>query len=229
MTMIETKERSILFSGAMVRAILEGRKTMTRRVVKPTQSMPKVAPLRMEPWIVKGDEQETDDDGLPCWAGFHPDYPGEAKWFSCPYGGVGDRLWVRETHARVWYNAADGWQTIYRADTGNDGPMDGSADGESQHWKPSIFMPRSLSRITLEVASVRVERVQEISEADAKAEGADQEFRTVLMSPSGCKDYHIPLSYRGGFANLWDEINGKRGFGWAVNPWVWVVEFRRLS
>ena len=75
---------------------------------------------------------------------------------------------------------------------------------------------------------MRCERVNEISEADAQAEGADQEFRTVVYSPDGVKDYHIPTSHRGGFANLWDEINAKRGYSWDSNPWVWVVEFKRI-
>lgn len=216
----EVKDRPILFNGAMVRALLDGSKCQTRRVVKPTQSTPKVAPLRMEPWIINGNEQETDDDGLPCWAGFHPDYPGEAKWFSCPYGGVGDRLWVRET----WAQHPDEPGIIWRA---TDPGWDDNDYGIK--WRPSIYMPRWASRITLEITSVRVERVQDISEADARSEGADQEFRTVLMSPSGCKDYHIPNSYRGGFANLWESINDKRGFGWEINPYVWIVSFTRVQ
>lgn len=212
------KERPILFSGAMVRAILEGRKTQTRRVVKPTQSTPKVAPLRMEPWIIDGEWQE-DDNGLPCWAGFHPDYPGEAKWFTCPYGQPGDRLWVRETWSKETIDSTE--RIVYRADIANGHNFIG--------WRPSIHMPRAYSRITLEITDVRAERVQEISEADAKAEGALQEFRTVVMRPDGGPDYHLPLSYRAGFANLWDSINAKRGYGWDSNPWVWVIGFRRVQ
>lgn len=88
-------------------------------------------------------------------------------------------------------------------------------------------MPRWASRVTLEITGVRVERVQDISEEDAQAEGVEQEFRTVAMHPSGCKDYHIPLSYRGGFANKWSEISAKRGYSWEMNPFVWVIEFKR--
>ena len=203
------KERPILFSGEMVRAILEGRKTQTRRVVKPTQSTPKVAPLRMEPWIIDGEWQE-DDNGAPCWSGFHPDYPGEAKWFSCPYGQPGDRLWVRETWAQHF------GELRYRADEAPDGYYHGA-----KGWKSSIFMPRAISRITLEITDVRVERVQEISEPDAEAEGITPEFPARAQDISG--------SDQRAFANLWDSINAKRGYGWDANPWVWVVSFRRVQ
>lgn len=219
-------ERPILFSGAMARAIREGRKTQTRRIVKPTMTTPKVAPLRMEPWLING-EQETDDDGAPLWAGFHPDYPGEAKWFSCPYGAPGDRLKVRE----AWYGFGHFEPTGELTESGKpkmrfvwseDFQSFGYAlNGKPTHtpptndprdrWyrRPSIFMPRWASRITLEVVSVRVERVQDITPEDARAEGIEH-----LYAP------------RNAFASLWDSINAKRGAGWTVNPWVWVVEFK---
>ena len=222
------KERPILFSGEMVRAILAGCKTQTRRVVKPTMTPPRVAPLRMEPWIIDGEWQQ-DDNGAPCWAGFHPDYPGDAKWFTCPYGQPGDRLWVRETFTVITGDISGKVATSldaveYRAD----GSAVGDVITSARAWRPSIFMPRAYSRITLEIVGVRCERVNEISEADAQAEGADQEFRTVVYSPTGVKDYHMPVSFRGGFANLWDEINAKRGYSWDSNPWVWAVDFKRI-
>ena len=216
------KERPILMSAPMVRAILDGTKTQTRRVVKPTMTAPKVAPLHMEPWIIDG-EQEIDDHGLPCWSGFHPDYPGEAKWFSCPYGGIGERLWVRETHALVpmtAYRASDGVQqtidpndpdhaAIYRAGWDRSDP--------GTRWRPSIFMPRWASRITLEITDVRVQRVQEITVEDAMHEG--------ITAPMLNDKYS---TMRGGFSILWDEINAARGYDWASNPWVWALTFRRV-
>jgi hypothetical protein len=212
------KERPILFSGEMVRAILEGRKTQTRRVVKPVQSEPKIPPLTMEPWMMYG-EQEVDDDGRPMWEGYHPDYPYDAKWFTCPYGKVGDRLWVRETfwtageipnlptvYADDYIKTPNGYASVvYRADGGYE-------DGA---WKPSIFMPRWASRILLEIVAVRVERVQDISERDAHAEGLG-------MSPM------LPHP-RAWFRDLWNSINAKRGYSWESDPYVWVVEFRNVA
>ncbi len=214
-----TTERPILFSGEMVRAILEGHKTQTRRVVVPTQSKPRVAPLRMEPWIIDGEQQE-DDYGAPAWAGFHPEYWGEAKWFTCPYGQVGDRLWVRETWRPcavpqcsdtaicVEYRESDYCKLGHLSTLNRTG------------WRPSIFMPRWASRITLEITGVRVERVRDISHADALAEGvADADEGSNLIKGS----YAIT-----NFANLWYTINSKRGYGWDSNPYVWAVEFKKV-
>ena len=212
-----TTERPILFSGEMVRAILEGRKTQTRRVVVPTQSKPRVAPLRMEPWIIDGEQQE-DDYGAPAWAGFHPEYWGEAKWFTCPYGQVGDRLWVRETWRPcavpqcsdtaicVEYRESDYCKLGHLSTLNRTG------------WRPSIFMPRWASRITLEITGVRVERVQETTTSDIVAEGVLPDTRYLGSANR----------YRHAFIDLWDDINAKRGYGWASNPWVWVVEFKKV-
>jgi hypothetical protein len=204
------KERPILMSAPMVRAILEGRKTQTRRVVKPTMTTPRVAPLRMEPWLIDG-EQETDDNGLPCWVGYHPDYPGEAKWFSCPYGGVGDRLWVRET-----WNCIDTGRRTQRQDW----VRYRATDGEEMHWRPSIHMPHWASRITLEIVGVRVERLHRIGELSARAEGVDPK---PVVSIARGESY---MSYCEAFADLWDSINAKHGYGWDVNPFVWCIEFK---
>jgi hypothetical protein len=217
------KERPILFSSSMVCAIRERRKRQTRRVVVPTMTPPRVAPLRME---IEG-EQETDDHGLPCWAGYHPEYPGEAKWFSCPYGGVGDRLWVRETWRADYEHGENTRGAIpplveYRADTGSHGPADGSADTESGHWKPSIHMPRWASRITLKVTSVRAEPLHAITPRDVVAEGLYHEPGE--WGPDEAYDHLIKA-----FAYFWDQINAKRGYGWDTNPWVWVVGFELIE
>lgn len=209
-------ERPILFDGESVRAILAGHKWQTRRVVKPTQSTPKVAPLHMEPWII-GDEWQTDDAGLPCWAGFHPDYPGEAKWFSCPYGAAGDRLWVRETWALVpatAYRASPVQQTICPTDS-HDAAIykAGWSLSAPTRWRSPIHMPRWAARILLTVTGVRVERLQAISEADAEAEGID-------VMPSA----PAALNHRTSYARRWDAINGKCA-PWSSDPWVWVLSF----
>lgn len=173
------KERPILFSGPMVRAILEGRKTQTRRVVKP------------QPAHIAGIGTVLNIDTIT----------GKA----CPYGKPGDRLWVRETWDGVRLDGG-GALVSYRAD--GDKPV--TDDGR---WHPSIHMPRWASRITLEVVSVRVERLQEISEEDAMAEG-------VALA----ENYRGPVAH---FASLWEQINGLGS--WNANPWVWVVEFRRVQ
>lgn len=127
----------------------------------------------------------------------------------CPYGQPGDRLWVRET----WQlNGNQREDVVYRA----------TANLHSEiPWKPSIFMPRWASRLTLEITRVRVERVQDISEKDAKAEGTTLNPDYVKQKLYGDQDGGWTFEYR----KLWDSINAKRGFGWFKNPWVWVIEF----
>lgn len=174
-------EKPIIFSGAMVKAILDGRKHMTRRVMRP------------QPLIT----------------------------FNYPYE-VGMRLWVRET----WYcdTAGDKGRCIYRAD------VDSEAIAEPHCWRPSIFMPRWASRITLEVTGVRAERLQNITEGDARAEGITDGgcLNCGNHEPCGCGN-PIPDA-RDAFIWLWDSINGKRpGCAWADNPFVWVIAFRRVE
>lgn len=207
------KERPILFSGPMVRAILEGRKTQTRRVVKPKSEA--------FAWL------EYD--------GFAPEFVAHPENSSlCPYGQAGDHLWVRETFVdgypmdwdtgtintaapiKVWYradNKLDQWN--YCGD-GKTGPVP---------WKPSIHMPRWASRITLEITGVRVERLQEISEEDAKAEGAPLAICGVSDSLTG--PTHLK-NHRTGFVRIWNEAYSERNH-WGLNPWVWVLEFRRVG
>lgn len=191
------KERPILFSAPMVRAILDGTKTQTRRVVKP-QPPAKVSsiylPFKQEPNNWQG---FADSDGLIHWYG------------RCPYGQPGDRLWVRE--AWRWVCPDDPDTAIYRAD--------GHAASKLPpgfKWKPSIHMPWAASRITLEITAVRVERLQAISEADAEAEGCCTPLRG-----------HDDDFARGCYRNLWEQINGVGS--WTANPWVWVIEFKRVK
>lgn len=227
------KESPILFSGEMVQAILDGRKTMTRRVVKPQPYESRGSWLWEPPHrcCVKNDivcdmADNSGGDGDPLtWCRFQ----------------VGDRLWVRETW-RPWWDedppAGTGLYCVvqYRSDMAiaKPGDIPGTPDipdEETGHrfaaacdmapvetWRPSIFMPRWASRLLLEVTDVRVQRVQDISEEDAKAEG-------VLPVHSNMGD---TASCIGGFYFIWGEINEKRGYGWDVNPWVWAVSFKVL-
>ena len=189
-------ERPILFSAPMVRAILDGNKTQTRRICKPAQffSLSKVVEVP--------DPQERGQ----VYNGSHfGDEDGEVQ-FACPYGGRGDRLWVRESFSP--YEHREGcW---YWAD-GN------IAAHDCTKPKPSIHMPRWASRITLEITGVRVERLQDISEADAWAEGCEGYDDDVTGGKSGYTEY----------CELWEKINGKGS--WDLNPWVWVVEFKRVT
>lgn len=218
-------ERPILFSGEMVRAILDGRKTQTRRVMKP-QPKPTLAdyPGPAGHWwpsqkhkSMLGVEQEMQK-----WKGL----AGSA----CPYGDTGDTLWVRETWCQ---GADDGRQvplrmaTLYRADgehvtlSDGDGFTQTNRDGsEKSPWRPSIHMPRWASRITLRITDVRVERLQDISEHDARAEGMSSEW-------DDYERYGQSEPYRYGFSAIWNTINGPGA--WDDNPWVWVLSFERVK
>lgn len=167
------KARPILFSGAMVRALLEGRKTQTRRVMKP-QGMAIAA------------------KGAPA--------------YYCPHGEIGDALWVRETYCEN--NMGD---PVYKA-TADLEVRDLEWEFGKVRWKPSIYMPRWASRLTLEITGVRVERLQDISDTDAMAEGVD---RTNTSLRGYAKER---------FKRLWQSINGTDS--WDANPWVWVLEFK---
>ena len=209
-------EHPILFSGPMVRAILDGRKTQTRRVVKPRP--PRDFPIAI-----------YDTNGFCCWSEDGTEDGG--TWptddpLRCPYGQPGDRLWVRETWASC--SDIDGkteperarHYTMYRADEKGD-PRDPMNYHDFGKWRPSIHMPRWASRITIEIVSVRVERVQEISDEDAIAEGITVIGRPELNSLSVGK-------FIQGYKCLWNDINAKRGYGWDKNPWVWVIKFKRV-
>lgn len=204
------KEHPILFSTPMVKAILDGTKTQTRRVIK-YPSFGKYKSNESD-WdvVVEGSKVFiTSKDGIvfDTKCGRHSKGM-QDRLIICPYGQVGDTLWVRETYGVLDYDQS----LIYKADCDDEG-LDVAND--LLKWRPSIHMPRWASRITLKIKSINVERVQDITEADAIAEG--------VYSDSGFGIFDI--SARVLFKSLWNSINSKRGYGWDVNPWVWVIEF----
>lgn len=209
-------ERPILFSGAMVRAILEGRKTQTRRIVTPPTGYR---------WLVVDVGTMVNDGGHKKHI---TDLPRR-------HGVAGDRLWVRETcRAEELDSGLDGVR--YPTDDAFR-PIEDSLDaatrwiglnayrGQKGATVPAIHMPRWASRITLEITGVRVERLQSISESDARAEGVTIEEHHMR---GYCAGAYRPPSIRA-FHDLWDSLNAARGHGWDVNPWVWVVEFKRID
>lgn len=212
-------ERPILFSAPMVRALLAGTKTQTRRVVKPQPCAAVTSvylPFRDEPnnWHGYGDD-------LIRWLG------------RCPYGQPGDLLWGRESWrvcgGREYEYQQDRCRVMYRATHEEDGfPL----GWESYKWRPSIHMPRWASRITLEVTGVRVERLQDISEADAIAEGIERavigdDWRRYSDAASELAGLPPCVTPRASYQSLWESINGPGS--WDANPWVWVVEFAPLT
>jgi len=209
-------ERPIIFNGPMVCAILDGRKTQTRRVMRP-QPGPDIDSnvlRRCEPKMRGAYRYIGTDDG-------------HEISIPCPYGRPGDRLWVKEKFQPLWEFADDEIGETRDWKTGKGYKINYPAtDGVIEWWdqdkgprttcKPSIHMPRWASRITLEVVSIRVERVQEISDVDAIAEGIEPLRQ--------CVGFEVEE-----FSRLWDSINAKRGFGWEKNPWIWALTFRLLE
>lgn len=237
------RERPILFSGPMVRAILDGSKSQTRRVVRlPADVSPdlaKAARYADRLAELRRGFPNGPESAFPRILG--PEYGGQRLVCNlvgdvglhvapCPYGEPGDRLWVRETWSWVTGN---GRRYVYRADgTPRDRTYGNVISG--MVWKPSIFMPRHLCRLVLELSDVRVERVQDITEADAHAEGFCDSTTPVpeLDGEIGGRfrisGATLSSTAAGNFAETWDSLNAKRGYGWDANPWVWVLSFRRI-
>lgn len=202
------RERPILFSAPMVRALLEGRKTQTRRVVKPQP------------------EAYADGAGFAwgkkCGGGIE----WMAKW--CPYGVPGDRLWVRETFSistSVPISQMKGPLARRHLWFWADGNPE---DGDWTRPKPSIFLPRWGSRLLLEITEVRVERLQAITNVESQAEGVTHWKcgHPDCFDERGTPGMHF--GPRAAYMELWDSLNEKRGYGWDANPWVWVLEFKRV-
>lgn len=212
------RERLILFNGLSVKAILAGRKSMTRRVIKPQPN-----PIEPNRWF----DRQGPENYWVSWDERQPAPPSKQVWIKSPYGRPGDRLWVRETWScERWENidGGEGWRRetlLYRADGEHDGP-----------WSPSIFMPKWATRIWLRMTDIRVGRVQDITSTDCEHEGISG---VTLASPVRGQPYG---EYRNGdgivypepraaFHALWDFLNAKRGYGWEENPWVWAIGFER--
>lgn len=228
--MSEQRERPILFSGPMVRAILEGRKTQTRRIVK---GLPDG--IRFASALPESGYQYRFTDFKETTVDLH-----------CPYGRPpiplesADRLWVRETHFLYgyWRKTKGHWRfhqitkgamdnsSVYYPD---DPPDEIAATRTTRGWhkRPAIFMPRWASRITLAITSIRVERLQTLvlSFDDLIAEGMEYDPHESMIGPC---DADITLSLAERFGAGWDALNAKRGYSWESNPWVWVVEFKKL-
>jgi len=230
------KERPIIFSTSMVKKILSGEKTQTRRIIKPQFSTVWGSGQPNEQTFELRNKQQWKDA-----FGCHVDISTPTnhwKWLWCPYGKAGDRLWVRESWADVTcaFDDADEirdvafkadnsvWncygQMVYLEQLGQSGIY-------VNKWKPSIHMPKFASRINLEITNVRVERLQDISEADAQTEGMPKPNHYYCDEMGGWEGHRCKKSTTF-FEELWNEINAKRGFGWESNPWVWVIEFRKI-
>ncbi|ECS6813164.1 TPA: hypothetical protein R4A86_003325 [Salmonella enterica subsp. enterica serovar Javiana] len=210
------KERGMIFNAEMVNAILSGRKTQTRRPIKWKQTrFTEIA--------------ERDDGSLWPWA--EDCERGGDIWFACPYGEIGDRIWVRETWQVIHDHIDESshvedrtyapsipkekdryWHAVYAEHFGDE-----SREDRGFPWRPAIHMPRWASRILLEITDVRVERLRDLSEEDAKSEG-------IIPSAGGV----LPgWEYRINFRDLWMDIYGTDN--WEANPWVWVIEFKRVE
>jgi hypothetical protein len=201
--MTTPKERPILFTAEMVRAILAERKTQTRRLVRPTP--------------VDLDELWPNDDSHIEWGDVVEKLDYYVGCGYCPYGKPGERLWVRETWQWVCEDKGGNRTTepnVMKTYVGCWYEYAATSTEPPPKWRPSIFMPRKASRLTLEIVKVRVERLQDISEADVYAEGMTRPTFAI----DTCFD-----EYR----ELWDKINGKRA-PWASDPWVWCLEFKVL-
>ncbi|HHG0795960.1 hypothetical protein [Klebsiella pneumoniae] len=220
------KERGMIFNAEMVRAILDGRKTQTRRPIKWKQTRFTEIGEREDgsrwPW--------SEDAEHAC------DF-----WHPCPFGAVGDRIWVRETwqaihdycdenghvderrYARsIPRHRGNYWHPVYQEAWGNE-----SREDRDFPWRPSIHMPRWASRILLEITDVRVERLNAISEEDARAEGIIDGGCLNCGEPEPCGCANPEPDATDAFAYLWQSIYGQEN--WNANPWVWVIEFKRVE
>lgn len=217
------RERGMIFNSEMVLAILDGRKTQTRRPLKWKQT--------------RFTEIGEHEDGSK-WPWSEDAEHACDFWHPCPFGDVGDRIWVRETWQAI-HDSVDEfghveertyapsipkekdryWHAVYAEHFGVENRED-----RGFPWRPAIHMPRWASRITLEIADVRVEQVQSISQADAIAEGAPRSHPSI---DAVSQDHGFPDFSRSWFGQTWQSIYGAES--WQTNPWVWVIEFKRIE
>ncbi|ECJ2264063.1 hypothetical protein FNH73_15745 [Salmonella enterica subsp. salamae] len=210
------KERGMIFNGEMVRAILDGRKTQMRRPFN----------WKRQPAM---EMAERDDGSLWPWA--EDCERGGDIWFACPFGEVGDRIWLRETF-RVHSRATDVDTLVYRASVRNSWTEQThrvpvavcNKPATPEKWTPSIHMPRWASRLLLEITNVRVERLNNISYDDAISEGIKQEWTCI---DPGLGLYAHENDVQDDYETLWKSIYGEES--WDANPWVWVIEFKRVE
>lgn len=211
---IQFKEIPILFSTPMVKSILSGSKTQTRRVVKPQPEPPRAIYNEKDAIAIMGKKEEGTGQLLRFnWAtniSGREITDGSIFTHRCPYGEVGHVLWVRET----WAKKND--RIYYKADC--------VQSPKYETWKPSIFMPKAACRIYLKITNVRVERLQDISEEDAIAEGAHP---IIYHTKEVLEGLQKERNYQEGFKSLWQSINGEES--WNQNIWVWVIEFERIE
>lgn len=228
------KERPILMSAAMVKALLDGRKTQTRRIAKLPIWFGGCPPARVIDGVLHRFGCQTSDDDIPC-----------------PYGQISDHLWVKENF-RLWdydieticveFEAGGDDLLVLKAKFGEAKRLHEKGRNGRKLLRPSIFMKRCASRLTLKIVNVRVERVQDISGEDCLSEGVRIPVSTdgkLLVRLSGDykpadyvkkhpRDWTPTEALRAEYASLWDSLNAKRGYGWDKNPFVWVLEFKRL-
>lgn len=230
------KETPIIFSTEMVRAILEGRKTQTRRIIIP---QPKIG-------VICGNNHQFHSQ-IVDWVGWK--YEGREAWFChkcgvwlhaydewsshgkiCRYGQKGDLLWVRQTFSLNYKGQIlTKAEKEYLGDLLDIRPV---VDSINIKWTPAIFMKKEYASLWLEITGIRVERLQDITEEDAIAEGSPA--GATIASPTifhkGLPEYkEYPAHYIWGFQRIWDKINTKRGYGWSTNPWVWAITFKRVD
>ncbi|EPS4512730.1 hypothetical protein ACVEU9_002398 [Klebsiella aerogenes] len=206
------KERGMIFNSEMVRAILDGRKTQTRRIMK---IQPEHSGLGLRRVI---DSKNGSDDGKYFWSSSDAcGLKARSKSFACPFGAVGDRIWVRETWAEAGACAPD--LKLYRANYPEhvSSIYENVPPTEEIRWTPSIHMPRWASRILLEITDIRVEHLASVSDEDAGKEGY----------PADPSPFGGPMDKWLWFRQLWDGIYPEQSF--KHNPWVWVIEFKRVE
>lgn len=217
------KERPVIFNGEMVRAIRDGRKTQTRRVIKPQPTLSERTGFNWKGFAygIGSSHKDTVRNFANCLK-------------TCPFGQVGDRLWVREAYQGPLFNFDQMEAYLedtskferpefceYRADGGKAPEYYDADDNLRYGWRPSIHMPRWASRILLEITAVRVEQLKDISQPDAIAEGGPPSHPSI---DAVSRDYGFPDFSRSWFAQTWQHIYGEES--WNANPWVWVIGFK---